>query len=119
MRKLTQALLLASAIGSLEDRANLATKASSDPLTGLANHRTLQERLAAEMTQRWRRGERPLVEEFLARQTDLWDQPEVALELIAEELNVREVRLEEDADERSTLRLTLVPGALGPRLRHC
>jgi diguanylate cyclase (GGDEF)-like protein len=41
--------LLATAITSIEDRAKLATQASSDPLTGLANHRTLQQRLAAEV----------------------------------------------------------------------
>jgi diguanylate cyclase (GGDEF)-like protein len=37
--------LLATAIGSIVDRAQLAAQASSDPLTGLANHRTLQQRL--------------------------------------------------------------------------
>jgi diguanylate cyclase (GGDEF)-like protein len=41
--------LLATAITSLEHRANLAAQASSDPLTGLANHRTLHARLAAEL----------------------------------------------------------------------
>ncbi len=35
--------MLATAIGSLEDRAKLAAQAYSDPLTGLANHRALQE----------------------------------------------------------------------------
>jgi|SRR5579884_808300 len=39
--------LLATAITSLEDRAKLAAQASSDPLTGLANHRVLHERLRA------------------------------------------------------------------------
>ena len=42
--------LLASAIASIDDRATLATQASTDPLTGLANRRSLQERLAAEVT---------------------------------------------------------------------
>jgi diguanylate cyclase (GGDEF)-like protein len=37
--------LLATAIRSLDDRATLAAQASSDPLTGLANHRTLHEHL--------------------------------------------------------------------------
>jgi diguanylate cyclase (GGDEF)-like protein len=41
--------LLATAIGSIEDRAKLAAQAASDPLTGLANRRTLHERLAAEI----------------------------------------------------------------------
>jgi diguanylate cyclase (GGDEF)-like protein len=40
--------LLATAIAIIEDRARLAAQASSDPMTGLANHRTLQQRLAEE-----------------------------------------------------------------------
>ena len=51
--------LLATAIASLEDRAKLATEASSDPLTGLANHRTLQQRIASEVA-RSIRHDRPL-----------------------------------------------------------
>jgi diguanylate cyclase (GGDEF)-like protein len=51
--------LLATAIASIEDRAKLADQASSDPLTGLANHRTLQQRLAAEVA-RAGRHRRPL-----------------------------------------------------------
>jgi serine/threonine protein kinase len=47
-------------------------------------------RLAAEMNQRWRQGERPLVEEFLARHPVLKDHPEAALELIYEELSLRQ-----------------------------
>jgi diguanylate cyclase (GGDEF)-like protein len=42
--------LLASAISSLDARAALAAQASSDPLTGLANRRTLEERLVAEVS---------------------------------------------------------------------
>ena len=41
--------LLSTAIASIEDRAKLAAQASTDPLTGLANHRTLQQRLSAEV----------------------------------------------------------------------
>ncbi len=41
--------LLATAIASIEDRAKLADQAASDPLTGVANHRTLQQRLSAEV----------------------------------------------------------------------
>ncbi len=41
--------LLATAIASIEDRAKLAAQASSDPLTGLANHRALHGRLATEV----------------------------------------------------------------------
>ncbi|HEV3128164.1 MAG TPA: diguanylate cyclase [Solirubrobacteraceae bacterium] len=42
--------LLASAIATLDDRAQLAAQASTDPLTGLANRRSLHERLAAEVS---------------------------------------------------------------------
>jgi diguanylate cyclase (GGDEF)-like protein len=42
--------LLASAISSLDARAVLAAQASTDPLTGLANRRTLEERLVAEVS---------------------------------------------------------------------
>jgi diguanylate cyclase (GGDEF)-like protein len=48
--------LLATAIASIEDRAKLTTQASSDPLTGLANHRTLQQRLSAEVARAMRHG---------------------------------------------------------------
>ena len=41
--------LLSTAIASIEDRAKLAAQAATDPLTGLANHRTLQQRLSAEV----------------------------------------------------------------------
>lgn len=41
--------LLASAIASIDDRATLAAQASTDPLTGLANRRSLHERLGAEV----------------------------------------------------------------------
>ncbi len=48
--------LLATAIASIEDRQKLATQASSDPLTGLANHRTLQHRLDVELARAKRHG---------------------------------------------------------------
>ena len=48
--------LLATAIGSIDDRAKLAAQASSDPLTGLANHRSLQQRLSAEAARASRHG---------------------------------------------------------------
>jgi diguanylate cyclase (GGDEF)-like protein len=41
--------LLATAITNIEDRAKLADQAASDPLTGLSNHRTLQQRLTVEV----------------------------------------------------------------------
>src|SRR5437660_1156299 len=47
-------------------------------------------RLAEEMVDRWRRGERPPAEEYLDRHPELRDDPAAALELIAEELALRE-----------------------------
>jgi diguanylate cyclase (GGDEF)-like protein len=41
--------LLSSAIASIDARTTLAAQASTDPLTGLANRRSLHERLAAEV----------------------------------------------------------------------
>jgi diguanylate cyclase (GGDEF)-like protein len=49
--------LLATAITSIEDRAKLASQASSDPLTGLVNHGTLQSRLATELARALRHDE--------------------------------------------------------------
>jgi diguanylate cyclase (GGDEF)-like protein len=49
--------LLAASIASIEDRAKLADQAASDPLTGVANHRTLQQRLTAEVARAVRHGE--------------------------------------------------------------
>src|SRR5262245_56789094 len=46
--------------------------------------------LAGEMIRRWRGGERPLPEEFLARHPDLWDHPEAAADLIYEERCLRQ-----------------------------
>ena len=46
--------------------------------------------LAEEMGRRWRAGERPLAEELLAPHPWLLDHPEAALELVAEELYLRE-----------------------------
>jgi diguanylate cyclase (GGDEF)-like protein len=48
--------LLASAIASIDERATLAAQASTDPLTGLANRRSLHERLAAEVARSQRHG---------------------------------------------------------------
>jgi tetratricopeptide (TPR) repeat protein len=42
------------------------------------------------MIQRWRQGERPLPEEFLARHPGLWDHPEAAADLLYEELCLRQ-----------------------------
>jgi diguanylate cyclase (GGDEF)-like protein len=51
--------VLATAVLSLEDRRRLAAQASTDPLTGLANHRAFHERLEIEAARALRHG-RPL-----------------------------------------------------------
>ena len=49
-RRLTEfARLISTAITNIEDRATLATQASTDALTGVANLRAFYERLAAEL----------------------------------------------------------------------
>jgi serine/threonine protein kinase/Flp pilus assembly protein TadD len=50
---------------------------------------SLTNRLAEELARRWRAGERPAVEEYLARYPELCDRPEAAVELIFEELCLR------------------------------
>src|SRR5262245_54383284 len=52
------------------------------------------------MARRWRAGGQPGAEEFFARHPELLDQPDAALELIAEEMNLRwEAGQEPQADE--------------------
>ena len=51
--------LLGTAIANTEDRAALARQASTDPLTGMSNHRTFHERLRIEVRRAQRYG-RPL-----------------------------------------------------------
>ena len=51
--------LIATAITSIEDRAELQARAATDPLTGLANHRTFRERLSSDLA-RYRRHETPV-----------------------------------------------------------
>ena len=51
---------------------------------------TLVNRLAEELARRWHAGERPLVEEYLARYPELAARPEEAAELIYEELCLRQ-----------------------------
>ncbi|MCC6832719.1 MAG: diguanylate cyclase, partial [Thermoleophilia bacterium] len=48
-RLLRVAATLSLAVGSVESRRRLTHEASSDPLTGLANHREFRDRLAGEM----------------------------------------------------------------------
>jgi serine/threonine protein kinase len=50
----------------------------------------LAAKLVWEMIQRWRQGERPLPEQFLARHPGLWQHPEAAADLIYEELCLRQ-----------------------------
>jgi serine/threonine protein kinase len=59
----------------------------------------LVERLAEDMAGRWRRGERPLVEDYLTRHPELVEVPEAALELISEEICLRQ---EHDEPVRAT-----------------
>lgn len=58
-RLIAFAELLAMAIVNTEHRSKLAAQASTDPLTGMANHRAFHERLAAEVS-RARRHDREL-----------------------------------------------------------
>lgn len=67
---------------------------TSSPSTAVA-HRPVAgpnpriDEFADEMVSRWRRGERPMVEEFLARDAELAERPEAVFELLAEELVLR------------------------------
>src|SRR5580704_2152589 len=63
----------------------------AQPAISASEHvETLAAALAAEMIERWRQGERPLPEEFLNRQPELWNHPEAAAELIYEEFCLRQ-----------------------------
>ncbi|HZY90154.1 MAG TPA: serine/threonine-protein kinase, partial [Gemmataceae bacterium] len=50
----------------------------------------LVEHLAEEMARRWQQGDRAPAEEYLARHPELWGQPEAALELVYEEIQLRQ-----------------------------
>ena len=59
-RRLTEfAELISTSITNIEDRATLAAQASTDALTGVANHRAFHERLTADLARARRHG-RPL-----------------------------------------------------------
>jgi hypothetical protein len=60
------------------------------PLTGDCETRVA--RLAEEMAQAWRRGERPGIEEFLARSPELAEVPAAVLDLLYEEICLRSRR---------------------------
>jgi diguanylate cyclase (GGDEF)-like protein len=58
-RRLTEfAALISTAVTSIEDRAALAAQASTDALTGVANHRAFYERLTADLSRARRYGSR-------------------------------------------------------------
>jgi tetratricopeptide (TPR) repeat protein len=69
-------------------------------VTPVVDPTAVGERCAEEMVDRWRAGERPLADEYLARFPDLRRHPDAGLELVAEELALRdEYRLPTTADE--------------------
>ena len=53
-------------------------------------HSPLAARLAADMARRWRHGERPLAEDYLARHPELRDRPEDDVDLVYEEICLRQ-----------------------------
>jgi tetratricopeptide (TPR) repeat protein len=65
---------------------------TTQPATGRAPHSPISEagELAADMVARWRAGERPTAADYAARHPHLRADPDAALELIAEELALRE-----------------------------
>jgi serine/threonine protein kinase/tetratricopeptide (TPR) repeat protein len=60
-------------------------------------HEVLVEQLAREMRRRWQRRENPLAEEFLNRHPELWLEPLAAIEVIYEEIHLREEQGAKDA----------------------
>jgi serine/threonine protein kinase/tetratricopeptide (TPR) repeat protein len=60
------------------------------PMTDPDDLRAAVEGFAEDMVRRWRRGERPAVESYLDLRPELWDRPDPALELVAEELALRD-----------------------------
>jgi serine/threonine protein kinase/TolA-binding protein len=78
---------------------NLLPGPASDPRSGDSfsdtppfadGEASLAVRLAGEMARCWRRGERPRAEDFLARHPELWDDPDNAVDLVYEEICLRE-----------------------------
>jgi tetratricopeptide (TPR) repeat protein len=79
-------------MSTLSDLAE-SSRAPLDP--GKAEALALVESLAEDMAERWRKGEQPLVEEYLARHPELWELPEAALQLVSEEIYLRQERRQE------------------------
>ena len=83
------------------------------------------ERLADEMAARWQAGDRPLAEEFLAPRPDLAAHPAAVLDLVAEELALRDEHAEPTTADALAARFPHLPEqvralvacqrALGPR----
>ena len=65
----------------------------------LADAASLGEQLGREMRQRWRRGERPLAEEFLDRHAELRQSVEAAIDVIYEEFCLRQAAGETDVEQ--------------------
>src|SRR5262249_56480704 len=71
------------------DTATLVAR-RSPPASEQALTDDLLERLLREMGAAWARGERPLAEDFLARHPELRDRPDIAADLIYEEVCLRQ-----------------------------
>jgi serine/threonine protein kinase/Tfp pilus assembly protein PilF len=78
------------------DRSAGAFPLADPPVLGID---ALVERLVQEMAQRWRAGQRPVAEEYLARYPELGQHPGAATELIYEEVCLRQAHGEEMAVE--------------------
>src|SRR5262245_60481534 len=72
----------------MEDPGSSITSFREGP--GRGRHPPVVQSLIAEMGRRWQAGERPLVEDFLARHPWLSDAPDAALDLIYEEWTLRQ-----------------------------
>src|ERR1700730_11455307 len=63
---------------------------AGDRSSGCDGAEALADRLAEEMATAWRQGDRPLVEEFLARHPGIGDHPRAAVRLMYEEFCLRQ-----------------------------
>lgn len=82
------------------DAAPADSSSTFSPLSSRsAGADVLAAEFAEEMGVAWRKGERPLAEEFLNRHPPLWEQPEIAAQLIYEEICLRQEANEQQAEE--------------------